>query len=207
MAVTKGPQHNRAKRENEVAAAARMELILEMTIAAIHAGRGPIDRAKTARELKCTVRSVGWAYECLRRDGRLNVEGAAANYRHVVPGVGATEWSLGKPPQPMRPDKAARKSMASPEAAEKPARNPLAMLPIRGSNWTPRTCRYVIGEVKRLAPSSFCEQPVKEGSSYCETHHRLCRIAGSDLKTERDAPPDYRIRRPGERAEPEEVTA
>jgi GcrA cell cycle regulator len=35
---------------------------------------------------------------------------------------------------------------------------------------TPKQCRYPHGDA---APYTFCGQPIREGSSYCEHHHRL----------------------------------
>lgn len=39
----------------------------------------------------------------------------------------------------------------------------------------PNDCRYIFGDPGRGGiETKFCGKPCKEGSSYCEEHHRLC---------------------------------
>ena len=172
---------HQGKRQNVLEARARADAVLAMTIEAIHAGEGPLNRPEAARKLMCTVRMVEWAIKCLVRQGRLSIEGYAANHRHHVPGVGATAWSFGRPPQPRPSWKIAKAEDRPPP--EKPETLPFSMSPIRGSNWTARTCRWVAGEVKRFVGAEFCGEPVLSGSSYCAEHHARCFVRGSRDKT------------------------
>lgn len=184
------------KREQSLAARARENDVLALTVEAINAGKGPINRAEAAVRLRTTVRTIEWAFKCLVRQGRLSIEGYAANHRHHVPGVGVTAWSFGRPPQPRPAHKIARAEGRPPP--EKPETLPFSMAPIRGSKWTARTCLYVVGEVKRFAGADLCGEPVRPGSSYCHEHHARCFVGGSREKIERDTPPDYRIKKHGE---------
>lgn len=134
-----------------------------------------------------TERPFRSARDYLIKIGAIEIEKSDEGDRVVIVRTGAaTAWRRRRVynqsyNRVSRKKKRPEKPYVEPKA---PAPLHMSILPIRGANWTPRTCQYVTGPIVRHVGAEKCGKPVTPGSSWCQEHYKRCHIAGSAAKKE-----------------------